>query len=286
MRKTSTFFALALLASGAFCQTIPNGDFESFTGDDPDGWLTLNIATVGAPVTTSSTDAHGGALAVINRPQIVFNTNFYPVLTLGADLTGLAPIELGGNFNGVQGWIKTNLESEDETVLVSQSLYADATGMSPVGGSLYTTSETLSEWTFFETIFATIEEGTPTHYTISAAMSNDAGSTANTNSFFMLDDLSLSNSVISVSEIQESPELFVYPNPAEGKMHLHIKNNALEEATIRLVDALGNIAMEVTPNSGYFQSNNYLKLDGLSAGIYTLMASTQNGNVAKRVILQ
>lgn len=106
-----SIFALALMcASGrSVAQTIPNGGFESWTGNTPDGWTVGNSGPV-TPVTRSS-DAHSGSAALQG------NVASLGPVTLGASAIIRFPVNARPtSFNG---WYKfTSVGGDSMTIAV------------------------------------------------------------------------------------------------------------------------------------------------------------------------
>ena len=90
--------SLCLVQSSALSQ-IPNGGFESWTGGEPDGWVTSNINGLVTNVTQSAV-AHSGTSAVRGDVVQLFTQVLQPVLQVGPGARGFAYNVRAGSFTG------------------------------------------------------------------------------------------------------------------------------------------------------------------------------------------
>jgi len=87
----------------------------------------------------------------------------------------------------------------------------------------------------------------------------------------------------SILDIQESPltdALSIFPNPTTSGFHVRLERGMLQ--SVRLTDALGRTVKEIAANG----NASFIGTDGLSSGLYIATVVTQDGSVARRVVVE
>jgi hypothetical protein len=81
-----------------------------------------------------------------------------------------------------------------------------------------------------------------------------------------------------IEQLQLANDLFLYPNPTSGNLHIFTKGQTI----LQITDLQGRIVRTGIPGSG----ETVIDLNGLSAGMYVLKAATKQGSTARRFIKQ
>ncbi|MEW6510139.1 MAG: hypothetical protein AB1428_04195 [Bacteroidota bacterium] len=126
---------IVLLCGAAFSgiNLLRNGDFERFTGDEPDGWTTTNIPKA-LTVVSPTTKAHSGKYAVKCEVKSFYGSQMAGMITQKNIRVSGTALELKGEYvlNSVgkdAGFITLELQSsEGSTVKICQEY------LSPHGG--------------------------------------------------------------------------------------------------------------------------------------------------------
>jgi hypothetical protein len=83
-------------------------------------------------------------------------------------------------------------------------------------------------------------------------------------------------SVIAANEI----DVQISPNPSSGEFKLSI--GKVENATVKVIDGLGNVIFSKQINSG----QSIIDLTTIGKGLYQLYITTSKGIVVKKVVVQ
>jgi PKD repeat protein len=74
--------------------------------------------------------------------------------------------------------------------------------------------------------------------------------------------------------------LSIFPNPTSNGFHIRLERGMLQ--SVRLTDALGRTVKEIAASG----NASFIGTDGLSAGLYIATVVTQDGSVARRVVVE
>lgn len=104
-----------------------------------------------------------------------------------------------------------------------------------------------------------------------------------------IDQINISGNVVtSLTELEKTMELAIYPNPTESSSTLDFNINTAEKATVSLVDIMGRVLETnmVTPdNNGHV--NHTINANGkLASGVYIVNIDVNNQRVSKKLIIQ
>lgn len=83
------------------------------------------------------------------------------------------------------------------------------------------------------------------------------------------------NNALSVSEINNTDSVKIYPNPTDNKINLELKGN-ITLTSIKIFDDLGRVVKEF--------NNTLLDVSSLSDGIYVLELETNEGKITKKFL--
>jgi hypothetical protein len=276
---------------------IPGGDFENWNianAECLDGWFTTNgftspnlSVTQGAPhsgsysarVTNQPTSFGGGALGyiILGDPE----SDFCSDASLQME-QGQAASVISGFYNYTAG-----NANEMATLYLYYSAINDLGGCDSIY-ELYQYMPPTTDWTQFQinipsNIIDQWSSGqAPDHLTIgfvSTMVSNETEPNGDPNSVLLVDDLELTYTTVGVAEMGVS-SVHAYPNPFNDQLNIQLPGNT--KAEIKLIDALGKIALTANSNGG----NTTLNTNTLPAGIYTLLFNDGTSITTQQVILQ
>ena len=85
----------------------------------------------------------------------------------------------------------------------------------------------------------------------------------------------------AIIETESDSEINIYPNPAEGKINIELKNDI--KGKVVICNQLGQIVREMKIND----KNMTINLDGLSSGIYTVnVMNKKNVVYSEKVVVR
>ena len=236
---------------------LTNLSFETWTttvlGDSPTGWFSSNVTQ------QTSGAQHGSKYARLNQ-----STNQSGFLFIGD------PGEMGApyatNPGSMSGFYKSaNMQANDEMLIQAYTIK---------GGSIkaiasITVSTNVANWKAFGINFTTVSPGAPD--TINIMVSNNPGNTLG--STFDVDNFSLNNGIVGISEKWIGTPFMVFPNPAKDKLNIISKN---ESATsIIITDMLGKKVGDYPLSD----ERTAIDLSGYNQGLYFYSIMNSEGTV-------
>jgi hypothetical protein len=104
-----------------------------------------------------------------------------------------------------------------------------------------------------------------------------------------IDQINITGNVVtSISELEKSMELAIYPNPTSSSSTLDFTINSNEKATVTLVDLMGRVLETSTltsDNNGHV--NHTVNATGkLASGVYIVNIDVNNQRVSKKLVIQ
>ncbi len=92
---------------------------------------------------------------------------------------------------------------------------------------------------------------------------------------------------VGISEIKNTAELLIYPNPAQGKVNISYQLPVAEQVSIGIFDLQGK-AVQTWASEAKVAGKHELvwQAENLPKGSYTLRFSTAKGSFSKTIILQ
>jgi len=185
------------------------------------------------------------------------------------DLTGMYTNVYTGS-NGCDSTVTLDLTINASPVLVitqnGSDLSADVTG----GSSPY-----LYEWSTGEITQLITPSVTDTFWCV---VTDDNGCVSDTAYFSF-------TYVSSILNINNS-NLVIYPNPTRGLLNIEFDLIGSKEATLSLVNILGDVVYTESIDNETIKYSNKLDLSNYSNGIYFVKLKKENGVITKKVILQ
>lgn len=275
---------LILSVSGALAQ-IPNAGFETWTGTEPDGWVTSNTI-LGNTITKSST-AHSGSSSARGEVIPITTAVIQPVLQSGPGGAGFAFTERAAVFTGYYQFYPVG----GDRFAINVILYVGGSGGTPVAIAAAALPTTVSSWTQFSVPFDYLTGDTPDICIIQIQIVGPV-STPHSGSYFLLDDLSLSGTTGVAESATSQPLTFQlrqnYPNPFNPATTIEFTLPSRTLTRLVVYNTLGqevaqilNNEMEPGLHSVTFNG------DGLPSGIYyyRLSAGT-NTRIGKMSLLK
>jgi hypothetical protein len=243
VKRVTTFISLSiftifLLPVAIFAQIL-NGGFEQWTGNTPDNWYVNNAAQLYTTVTQSNS-SHSGSYALKGQVINFFNTPVSPIVASGDNSGGFSVSE---RYLSLQGFFQfTPLGGDELDIIVLMSKNGSA-----IGGGTLTLLNPVSVYTPFSVGITYFLEGTtPDTVWIEFAVLNSTSGTTNVGTEFLLDDLSLSLTPVSVENAGTSlPSSVIlnqnYPNPFNPITTIGFFLPAMSDVSLTVYDVLGQV---------------------------------------------
>lgn len=107
------------------------------------------------------------------------------------------------------------------------------------------------------------------------------GTTGNNwNTDIALDDINISDHT-SITENELANAIAVYPNPNNGEFNVSIENAKLEKVNMVIFDMYGRQVYQEQLS----KKNNFIQLNSLASGVYTVRVSAGNQSTVKRIVV-
>ena len=176
-------------------------------------------------------------------------------------------------------------QSADVTLTFTQTPTASATNTTSGNVVTFTntsTNATSYSWDFGD--FSNSSAASPAH----AYAANGSYTVTLTATNGNCTDVITYTLVISVglNEIENFTDVKLYPNPTNANTTLEFENQSENEATVTIINQLGQII--TVQNVNLIQGNNSIELNTieLNNGLYTVVLQTENNSVNRRLIIQ
>ncbi|MFI5220778.1 MAG: T9SS type A sorting domain-containing protein [Bacteroidia bacterium] len=278
-----TMLANVMLINVGYAQTIPNADFETWSGGSPTGWTALtNIPALSVYTVTQSADHFSGSSSV-KFNTVNYAGHIYPALMTNTNgiATSLKPVYLNG-------YIKSYLTGSD-TFWLAVTFYSNTSGNS--GGAVDRSNLNQTSWTPFHVSLAY-----PANFIPDTVLFYFQLHAATTSSVY-IDSISFSDTPLGnelgavlpgVKNISPVPVFnsFVYPDPANGNSHINFGLNSTSSVNIRIYDITGRFVKTVlneTVASGIHQAD--FNADELHSGIYFYTISGNGISETKKFVV-
>ena len=226
------FILAAVTVVRGFAQdVVPNGGFETWSGGNPVGWVTDNVAGIDTPITQSS-NAHGGASAVAGRVAMIFTTPIAGVIgiTFSVSMKDAA-------LTGYYQFAPTGGDRFFVGVGMSQ-------GGNSIGTGGFTTATAAGSYTQFS-IPITYNAGTPNPDSCTIGitiLAPPAGGNPHPGTTYLVDDLALTLTS-GVNDQRVLPAAFAlhqnYPNPFNPSTVIEYVVPSAERVTLSVYNILG-----------------------------------------------
>lgn len=285
MRTTATlrftpFVAALVCAVSAHAQNpIPNPGFETWANENPVGWSTSNNEFGGYPVTQNptghagSTAARGTFLSQMAAPVMnLYNEAFQPLSIPQAyeHLTFYYQLQLGS--------------TEGIEIFTASAQFTDAIGYA-VGQTfqIFDRTANTSTWAFADLPITTVAQGTAA-VNVSFTLS---GPDAVAGSYFVVDDVALSNGASSVAELGQGGVLgAAWPVPATDAVNLPFTVDAYTAVQVVVYDAVGRgVDREELGDLAPGRYKQVVDVQGWPNGMYTAVLRTAQGSQAQHFVV-
>ena len=230
---TALCFLLLLLLNIRMFPQIPNGDFEQWTGGEPDGWWTNNINFV---TVTQSSDAHGGASAV-RGDNVAGNDGVLQPLLISGLIAGHG-FPVSQRYANLTGYYKFNAVGADNFNVLA-IMFKDGEVIAVGGVQFYAAPA----YTQFTVPIYYSDEQTPDSCQISITIGDNSGP-VNQGSYFLADDLTFQGTVTGTDENSSTkPYTFSlqqnYPNPFNPSTNVSFVIGNSSFVSLKVYDCTG-----------------------------------------------
>ncbi|NVN95209.1 MAG: T9SS type A sorting domain-containing protein [Bacteroidetes bacterium] len=288
MKKTKILIlAILVILSLNLMAQIPNAGFETWTGNDPNGWDNLNSLTslTGTYTCTKGTPGNPGAsyLKLITKSVIV--VGIVPGIALSGKLdkttfqptSGFAynqrPTALTGNwqymaYGNDQGFIAVAF-TKWNTITNSRDT---------ISTTMYSLPGMVMSWESFNIPITFTSPSNPD--TCLIVLSASGLSSAVANSYLYIDNLDFSfGTSIKENDITKR-NIKIYPNPLQDELRFELPDN-LKSSTIsyKLINNLG-----LTIQSSNNHQSNYIETSNLPSGFYQLIIESKGKQYISKCI--
>jgi hypothetical protein len=268
-----------------FAQNVPNGGFESWTGGNPDNWITSNSPPIIFTVTQSST-AHSGSSSVRGDVISFSGIPLNPLIQSGTLGKGFP---ISQRFATLSGYYQFNSVQSDRllvTVLFTKSQVGVAGNSVPMAA--------VSSWTQFNmNIFYATGDTPDTCYIQVTIAGPTSGGAYHAGSFFLVDDLDLSGTATSVKDPNIIPAKFSleqnYPNPFNPSTKIKFNLPEKSFVTLKVYNTIGaEVASLVNGVLSEGVHETTFDASKLNSGIYfyTLKAGNNFIQTKKMILLK
>jgi len=276
---------------------IPGGDFENWNivnSQCLDDWFTTNGFTSPNPSVTQGEPHSGSHSARITNQPTSFGGGSLGYIILGdpeSDFCSDASLQMaqGQAATSVSGFYNYTAGNANEMA----TLYLYYSAINDIGGcdSIYEYYQYMpptTGWAQFQinipsNIIDQWNSGpAPDHLTIgfvSTMVSDETEPNGDSNSILLVDDIELTYTTVGVSETP-ALSIMAYPNPCNDQLTIRLPLHT--QAEIKLIDALGKIALSANVNG----EKTTLQTHALASGIYTLHINDGSSITTQQVILQ
>ncbi len=279
-KKLLSFTAASLVAVFATTAqtTIPNGNMETWSGQNATGWNNLNgVATGSCTKVTAGADVHGGTAAMLLTTKSVFG-NTAPGTAATANINLLQQTITGGiAFTGrpdsLTGWYKYVPVGSDAGNIVG--LLFNAT-RDTVASAVFFPAGTVNSYTYFKAEFAyrTVVDNVIDTAVFILASSGATGGQVNTKMY--IDDLGLVyNPTVGVNDVPAAQKIGVYPNPVSE--NLHVDMAGIPNGNIQMFDLTGKKVAQYKLDEKVTRIN----ITQLAKGLYVYQLSDESNATLK-----
>lgn len=294
MNKTKLFLAIALMFAAAIskAQTVPNGNFETWTNPNgylvPSNWETLNSMTSSAGVYTATRGGTSSDYYLKLISQNVSGMGVMPGIAVSGmlNMNNLSAMSgfsfayrplaftgkwqfMGNSANDI-GYIKvlltkwnSSMQMRDTVGYVSQNL----NGMQ-------------MSWANFSFPFTYNNANVPDSCII---ILNSSGSNPEVGSYLYINNLGFSGTTTSVNDIQTTGTFKIFPNPANQQIQIDLSGLKSTAQQFEITDLAGRVVVTKESNGSLLQT---ISISQLAAGNYLLRITTPKGIVTEGISKQ
>jgi hypothetical protein len=283
MKRTFTLISSFFFISSVWAANpVPNPGFESWVdANNATSWTSSLSGTI--TKATLAADIHSGTAAA--KGSVVVSTSTYTP-QLSSPIPAGFPVTLRHAY--LEFWYKCNLASgggAPDKFVASITVYDSGGGTIGYNiGTSGTITANATSYAFKQVPITYIGTGPAKAIIIFTVQPQDGSPNPHNGTYFIVDDVDLSNTLIGIDEIEESVKLQVFPNPVIDNMK--IKTEASKPMQITLSDALGRVVLQrasSAPVNGVIQDT--VQVESLSSGMYLLMLTSDRKTIFRRVII-
>jgi hypothetical protein len=268
-------FFFGLGGMNTFAQdVIPNGSFESWANNLPDGWLSP-FSMGGFQNVFQSGDAQSGSSSV--ELKVVYNeiSQSYLPSEIVSDLFAMS-----SRPEALNGYYKGSAAGSDSLYLLI-SLVKNG---SPVGFGFFTSHESVTSWTSFSATIIYLSEETPDEATITIIVGDE--NTSSSGSDYFIDNLFF-GAPGGIESILIVPEYSLFPNPTTDLLNVRFTLAESDNLSFKLITAQGT----VIPFSGKLAfpsgtSSFQLSTASLAPGMYIMKAEGEKYQLIEKITIQ
>jgi len=261
MKNFICFICFIANSPFAFGQ-LQNPSFELWDSGDPIYWFTSNFFDPGTAIQT--TDVHGGDFAL--SLNVVLDSTGTAVAPYAYTIFPLTTMPQVLTF-----WMKGNLAGNNNINASFNLIETDSAGnVLAYGDQTFTSVSNVYQYKFVNIL----PLGNPSllgQGSIYFAINAPVGSTLNTNSYILIDDLYLGVDNTGIIEQTPSYDIIekVYPNPAEDIAYLVFNQKKFGQVSLKVFDVMGNLVKEVM-NESLMEGKYKAEIDvsALQQGLY------------------
>lgn len=309
MKRVSLFLIAAMAFCTTYAQQFTNGNFESWSGNSPQGWNSLGYMGFNLCDISKSSDSHSGNAAVKIAPKPLpsiiagmvgvdmvvpgFLTNatinMEAVINLftnnGDEDTVFSPevimnllhdgLRLNEQPSSISGYYKFNQKDAENDMFFLEALLVASEGDQKqiVGMGIFTNDPEMMKsegYASFTMELNKLSETPATELIFLALVGTDEENTAANMASLLLDDLTI-NYNVGLEKLDLTSRLAIYPNPCSGDFRL----NAPAGSSVRITDALGRSVKNIES-----YDNGTISLE--NKGIY--FVNIDNKQVGKLIV--
>ena len=296
MKRVSLFLIAAMAFCTTYAQQFTNGNFESWSGNSPQGWNSLGYMGFNLCDISKSSDAHSGnaAVKIVPKPlpsiiASMVGVNMEAVIDLftnnGDEDTDFSPevimnllhdgLRLNEQPSSISGYYKFNeMDTANDIFLLQALLFAgEGEERQIVGMGTFSEMPDLlksADYLPFEIELINLTGIPATELIFLALVGTDEENTAANMASLLLDDLTI-NYNTGLEKLDLTSQIAIYPNPCSGDFRL----NAPAGSSVRITDALGRSVKNIES-----YDNGTISLE--NKGIY--FVNIDNKQVGKLIV--
>jgi hypothetical protein len=261
MKKGIFLVFILAFAHPVFCQP-QNLSFELWDVYDPSYWATSNFYTPGSAI--QSIEPHGGAFAL--NMNVVLDSNGTAIEPYALNIFPLTTMPQVLTY-----WIKGNLQANN-TLNANFILAETDSNANTLAYGDQTLTSVSNVYTYkFLNILPLSGPSLLGQGSIYFGIYAPVGSTLNTNSTVIIDDLYLGVDNTGIFEYGEKKDVIekIYPNPCADLAYLVFNQKSFGPVTLKVYDLLGNLVLEVL--NGNMAEGKYkaeIETTTLTQGLY------------------
>jgi hypothetical protein len=280
------FYAALFVAPSLLTQAqVPNGGYETWTGNVPDNWSTNNIEALDAVTITPSSDAHTGSLAA--RGEVIPSPlSTSPVVSPTLQTNG--GVLVTSDPTNITGWYKFE-PAQASTRFVVSATAVDVNGL-VTGTGVVQYAEAQNGYAQFSCpINYGIGQSDPVERVTISFIISDVAPAGALGSWFLVDDIAFDGATgIETLDLLLPSLAAPFPSPFSVSTTLPVTLNSTERIDVEIVDLLGKQVEHIAHGAFTIGDHRFAwepKSD-VPNGVYFIRVTNSAGSIAKRVVLQ